>query len=222
MKLNFLKVLNTNKTTTDEIAAEIAVLEEKQKDCEQELSGLREQAKDLRKRRLCGETVSEQDIKSADCEVESARLDLEAISESKTELNEKLHTALQGIKDNGADESHRRRMLFEAERVKALEELARAKARLIVAGEVYIGSCAENLAKSGRLFEYDPETHKLYQTEIERLRSQVKHPTYCEKKLEVDSYARWTLEMDVDAEAESLINKHRHAGSSHEKKSASE
>ena len=33
MKLNFLKVLSTNKSSTDEIAAEIAALEQKQKEC---------------------------------------------------------------------------------------------------------------------------------------------------------------------------------------------
>ena len=108
MKLNFLKVLNTNKTTPDEIAAEIAALEARQKDCEQELSGLREQAKDLRKRRLCGETVSEADIKDADHKVESVGLDLEAIVESIAKLDEKLRNTLQAIKDDGVDESQRR------------------------------------------------------------------------------------------------------------------
>lgn len=209
MKLNFLKVLNTNKTTPDEIAAEIAALEAKQKDCEQELSGLREQAKDLRKRRLCGETVSDADIRDADRKVESVSLDLEAIVDSIAGLDEKLRNTLQAIKDGGVDESQRRKMLIEAERTKALEELARAKARLIVAGEVYVGSCADNLAKDGRLFDYDPETHKLYQAELERLRTQVKHPTYYEKKMEADDYARWTREMDVDDEAHALVSKQR-------------
>jgi hypothetical protein len=74
---------------------------------------------------------------------------------------------------------------------------------------VYIGSWAENLAKDGRLFEFDPETHEMYHAELERLRSQVKRPTYHEKKLSVDSYARWTREMDAEDEARNLINRHR-------------
>lgn len=209
MKLNFLKVLNTSKITPDEIAAEIAALEVKQRDCEQELSGLREQAKDLRKRRLCDEAISEKEIKDADCKVESARLDLEAISDSAAKLNEKLRSAFQAVKDNGLEEIHRRGSAIDSDRAKALEEVARAKARLLVAAEVYIGSWAEHLVKDGRIFEYDPETHDLYQAELERLRAQVKHPTYHEKKLSVDHYASWTRELDVEDEARDIINKHR-------------
>jgi hypothetical protein len=209
MKLNFLKVLNTSKTTTDEIAVEIVVLENTRKQCEQELVNLRERAKDLRKRRLCGEAITDADIKDADRKTESTQLDLEAIDESLVKLSEKLVAALQAMKDGGVEESQRQKMLIETERLKALNELAKAKAHLIVAGEIYVGTWAEDLAKSGRLFDYDPETHELYRTEIERLRSQVKHPTYHEKKQSVDQYARWTCEMDVDDEARSLVSKQR-------------
>lgn len=209
MKLNFLKVLNTPKTTADEIAEEIVVLEEKQKDCLQELAGLRVSAKDLRKRKLCGEAISESEVRDADRKVESAQLDLEAINESLVNLNEKLRNTLQAVKDEGNAEIHRRSKLIESDRQKAQEELEKAKARLIVAAEAYVGGRAENLASDGRLYVYDEGTFNFYRAELERLRSQAKHPTYFEKKVEIDEYSGWIIKMDPDDEASNILNRHR-------------
>lgn len=209
MKLNFLKVLNTNKSSTDEIAAEIAALEQKQKECEQEYASLMDQAKSLRSNRLCGEAVSEADIRDADRKADSTRLDIEAVSETISKLRAKLHDVFQAIKDNHVAESQRRWDSIAGDRRKAVEEVARAKAHLLVAGEAYVGSFADQITRNGQIFNHDKETHELFLSESDRLRAQLKKPTYFEKKQEMESSSRWALEMNVDEEVETAIEKYR-------------
>ena len=100
MKLNFLKVLNNQNNTPDEIAEQIVGLEQKQIEYEKQLDVLRQQAKELRQKKLCGEVVSDAQINEADRKVENANLDLEAVAESIVKLTDKLHETYQAIIDN--------------------------------------------------------------------------------------------------------------------------
>ena len=91
MKLNFLKVLSNQNNTPEEIAEQIVGLEQKQVEYEKQIDVLRQQAKEFRQKKLCGEIVSDGQINEADHKVDNANLDLEAVSESITKLEEKLH-----------------------------------------------------------------------------------------------------------------------------------
>ncbi len=208
MKLNFLNVLN-KKSTPDEIAEQIAALEEKAREAVIERDILRASAKDLRQRKLCGESITDAQVKEADSKVESAVLDLEAIEETKQRLATKLIAAFEAIKEQHVPECQRRRDAIGPDRQKAKAEVAKAKARLLVAAEVFLGPSAEYSVKDGSIYLSGDETDELYHAEVERCREQVKHPTYHEKKCEIDNYGNWLNEMSVEEEVEKLLNKYR-------------
>ncbi len=208
MKLNFLNVLN-KQSSPDEIAQEIIALEVKELEATKEHDSLKDAAKELRKRRLCGESVSDDQIRVADRKFESASLDVEAIKEMIDNLTNKLYAAFEEIKVKGLPGSQEKRDALMSEHRKVTEEIVKAQVRLITLAETYHGSAAEALARDGRLFWINPDTERFYYAELERCRTQIKHPTYYDRKIEADSYATWISEMCVDDEVEKLLNKYR-------------
>lgn len=135
MKLNFLKVLNNQNNTPEEIAEQIVGLELKQMEYEKQLNTLRQQAKELRQKKLCGEVISEGQINEADRKVENASLDLEAVTESIANLSEKLRKTYEAIIENGHTVAGQKMKVIEPERDRLMEELARAKAKILVIAE---------------------------------------------------------------------------------------
>src|SRR3989338_4530371 len=98
MKLNFLKVLNNQSNNPEEIAEQIVGLELKQIEYEKQRDLLRTQTKELRQRKLCGEAITNDQIKEADRKAENAGLDLEAVTESLAKLEERLRAAYESIR----------------------------------------------------------------------------------------------------------------------------
>lgn len=208
MKLNVLNVLN-KKSSSDEIAEQIVLLEEKAREAMSERDALRAAAKELRQQKLCGEAITDAQVKEADSRAESAVLDLEAIEETMQKLKSKLTAVLEDIKQKNTPECQKRRSAIIADRQKAKAEIAKAKARLLVAAEAYHGPSAEYYVKDGSIFLSGDETDVLYREEVERCRDQVKRPTYYEKKCEIDNYSNRISEMRVEEEVERLLNKYR-------------
>ena len=98
MKMNFLNVLN-RKSTSFEIAEQIVLLEVKEKEMQKEKEKRRNDAKELRQKKLCGENVSESQIKEADLKVEDINLTIETIADSIANLKDKLRPALEAEKE---------------------------------------------------------------------------------------------------------------------------
>jgi len=209
MKLNFLKILNNQGNSSDEIAEQIALLEGKQAEVETQRDALRREAKELRQRKLCGEAVSDIQIKEADRKLEDVTLTLEAIGESLPKLNNKLRHALEEEKREGHKVVNKIHKSLLAERKELDEEFARQRGRLLAFAESILGPVAETYMKDGRLFMHDSATHNIYLREAERTRAAMKRPTYYEKNKENDDYSERLTEFDLDKEVEAVLARHR-------------
>ena len=210
MKLNFLNVLN-KQSSPDEIAQEIVVLEAKEREATKEHDSLKDAAKELRTRRLCGENVSDDQIKVADRKCESASLDIEAIKEMIGNLTNKLHAGFEEIKIKGLPGSQEKRSALILEHQRVSDEIVKVQARLVVLAETYHGVGADTFGRTGRLFWVSPDAESSYYAELDRCRAQIKHPTYYDRKVEADNYARWISEMSIDDEVRQVLDKYRGA-----------
>ncbi len=209
MKLNFLKVLNNQNNTPEEIAEQIVGLEQKQTEYEKQLEALRQQAKELRQKKLCGELVSDAQINEADRKVENARLDLEAVTESITKLEGKLRQTYEAIVENGQVVTAQKMKAIETERDRLMDELARAKAKVLVIAEQLWGSGVMSRLKDSSVFDDDLRTDEMMKEEAEKLRSSVKEPTYYSKYQQAQNYSSWTNNLKIDDEASRLLERQR-------------
>lgn len=210
MKLNFLKVLNNQNNTPEEIAEQIVGLEQKQIEYEKQLDGLRQQAKELRQKKLCGELVSDAQINEADRKVENASLDLEAVADSHAKLEERLRAVFQSIRDNGNTVGGQRLNAILPEYNRLQEELALAKAKVLVLAEQIFGTAtAQHKLRNGYLFHSDEKTDHIMNEEVLQLRASVKQPTYYMKYTDVQNYASWISLMNIDYEIGKVLDKYR-------------
>jgi len=213
MKRNFLKILNNQGNSSDEIAEQIALLEGKQAEVETRREVLCREAKEPRQRKLRGEAVSDIQIKEADRKLEDVTLTLEAIAESMPKLNNKLRHVLEDERQEGNATVQKIHERLIAERKELNEEFARQRGRLLVFAESIIGPVAETYMKDGRLFQHDGDTHNIYLREAEKARAVMKQPTYYEKKKENDNYSDRLTEFDLDKEVDAVLARHRIAKS---------
>lgn len=209
MKLNFLKVLNNQNNTPEEIAEQIVGLELKQMEYEKQLNTLRQQAKELRQKKLCGEVVSEDQINEADRKLENASLDLEAVTESIANLGEKLRKTYEAIIENGNAVAGQKMKAIESERDRLMEELARAKAKVLVIAEQLWGSGVISRLKDSSVFDDDSRTDQIMKEEVEKIKSSVKEPTYYSKYQQAQNYSGWTNSLKIDDEASRLLERQR-------------
>ena len=209
MKLNFLKVLNNQNNTPEEIAEQMVALEQKQVEYEKQIDALCHQAKELRQRKLCGEPVSDSQINEADRKVENANLDLEAVIESIARLDEKLLKTYEGIVENGGMVYTQKINAISPEFDRLTEELARAKAKVFVIAQQLFGYNAEVKLRKGQFFDDDPQMESIMKEEVEKLKASVKEPTYFTKYTEAQNYSSWISALNIDQESERLLNKQR-------------
>lgn len=210
MAINFLKILSNQSNEPEEIAEQIVALEQKQIECKKQHGLLRDQAKALRQQKLCGEAITDEQVKDADRKAENAILDLEAITEGIVKLEEKLRATFESIRDNGQNATAERQSVLLPERARLCEELARSKAKLLVVAEQLLGKVkAEERLRSGSIFESDPDIDPLMKKEEEKLRASVKQPTYYKKISEVQSYGSWATALNVNEEVQRVLDKHR-------------
>lgn len=210
MKLNFLKVLNNQNNTPDEIAEQIVGLELKQIEYEKQRDLLRIQTKELRQRKLCGESITDDQIKEADRKAENAGLDLEAVTESLAKLEERLRAAYESIRENGHTVSGQKLNVIIPEFNRLNEELALAKAKvLVLAEQIWGNATAQHKLRNGYVFHNDDKTDHMMNEEVQKLRASVKHPTYYMKYTDAQNYSSWATLMNIDYEIDNILNKHR-------------
>lgn len=209
MKLNFLKVLNNQNNTPEEIAEQIVALEQKQIEYEKQLDALRQQAKELRQKKLCGEIVSDSQINEADRKVENASLDLEAVNESITKLIDKLRKTYESIVANGHIVGGQKMKIIEPERDRLMDELAHAKAKLLVVAEQIWGLGVIRKLKDSVVFDDNDKTDPIMKEDVERLRMAVKQPTYYDKYQQAQSYSSWTNNLRVEDEIVRVLEQQR-------------
>lgn len=180
-----------------------------QTEVESQQDSMRQETKELRQRKLCGEVVTDIQIKEADRKLEDVTLTLEAISKSLPKLKDKLRDALEEEKKEGNVTVQKVHSKLIAERKELNEEFARLRARFLVFAETILGPVAETYMKDGRLFQYDENTHDVYLREADKVRAGVKHPTYYEKKKANDNYSDRLTDFDLEAEVDALLASHR-------------
>jgi len=208
MKLNFLNVLK-QKSPSNDIAEQIVLLERKLLDVEKNKGDLKESAKELRQRKLCGEEISDAQIKEADTLVKDIDLTVDAITESVTKLKEKLTDALEDEKEASRLDAGRKNKELCAERKMLDKEFARLHARLLAFAETILGSLADVYMKDGRLFRFNGDTRRVFEDEYGKAQSSIKHPTYHEKQMEYERQCQWYREHDLGKEFESKIEMQR-------------
>ena len=208
MKLNFLNVLK-QKSPSNDIAEQIVLLEKKLLDVEKEKGKLKESAKELRQRKLCGEEISDAQIKDADTAVKDIDLTIEAITESVAKLKEKLNVTLEDEKEVKRVNAGETNKELCAERKMLNEELARYHARFLAFAETIFGSLADVYMKDGRMFRFNGETKDVFEDEYAKAKTAIKHPTYYEKNLEYERNWQWILEFDLNKEVELIMEKRR-------------
>ena len=209
MKLNFLKVLNNQNNTPEEIAEQMVALELKQVEYEKQLDLLRQQAKELRQKKLCGEAITEGQINEADRKVENTNLDLEAVSESITKLEEKLFKTYEAIIENGNAVFGQKINAIMPEFDRLTEELALAKAKVLVIAQQLWGLGGEVKLRRGQFFDDDPQVDRIMKEEVEKLKVSVKEPTYYTKYNEAQNYSSWVSGLNINEESERLLNRQR-------------
>lgn len=208
MKINFLNVLK-RKSTSDEVAEQIVLLEARQEEAAKEKEALRSVSKELRQKKLCGEPVGENQIKEADARMEDATLNHEAIVESINKLKEKLRLVLEEEKEETEEEANRIHKDLCEERKFLDEEFARMHARLLVFAQSYLGPIAESYMNDGRLFRFNSNTNHIFKMEKEKAERALTHPTCFEKEVMKDSYHTRFREFDLEKEFEAKLEKHR-------------
>lgn len=209
MKLNFLKVLNNQNNTPEEIAEQIVALEFKQMEYEKQSDVLRQQAKELRQKKLCGEVIPDSQIIEADRKVENAGLDLEAVTESIAKLEEKLYKTYEAVVENGGAVFAQKINVITPEFDHLIDELLRAKAKVLVIAQQLWGYGAEVKLRRGQFFDDDPQADRIMKEEVEKLLASVKEPTYYTKYNEAQNYSSWISALNINGESERLLNKQR-------------
>ena len=209
MKFNFLKILNNQSNNPEEIAEQIVALEQKQIEYEKQRDLLRTQAKELRQRKLCGEAITDDQVKEADRKAENACLDLEAVAESILKLEEKLQKTYEAIVENGSAVFAQKINAITPEFDRLTEELSRAKAKVLIIAQQLWGYNAEVKLRRGQFFDDDPQADRIMKEEAEKLRVSVKEPTYFTKYTEAQNYSSWISALNISQESERLINKQR-------------
>ena len=209
MKFNFLKILNNQSNNPEEIAEQIVALEQKQIEYEKQRDLLRTQAKELRQRKLCGEAITDDQVKEADRKAENASLDLEAVAESILKLEEKLQKTYEAIVENGSAVFAQKINAITPEFDRLTEELARSKAKVLIIAQQLWGYNAEVKLRRDQFFDDDPQADRIMKEEAEKLRVSVKEPTYFTKYTEAQNYSSWISALNISQESERLINKQR-------------
>ena len=209
MKFNFLKILNNQSNNPEEIAEQIVALEQKQIEYEKQRDLLRTQAKELRQRKLCGEAITDDQVKEADRKAENASLDLEAVAESILKLEEKLQKTYEAIVENGGAVYAQKINAITPEFDRLTEELARAKAKVFIIAQQLWGYGAEVKLRRGQFFDDDPQADAMMKEEVEKLRATIKEPTYYTKYTEAQNYSNWINNLNISTESERLLNKQR-------------
>lgn len=212
MRLNFLNVLK-GKSSPDEIAEQIAALEEKQNLFEKEKNEAKENAKEIRSRLMCGEKIDPGAIKQADAALEECNINLDVVAESLAKLKAKLEETLTAKRDEEAKRVIEDRRQMNLEKEKALLELYRAKARLFALTFAIYGHPETTRRHLESYPAFSPslgtEEYKIFHTEKDKMIAELRRPTIAD--VENDIYVRdhWVSHFDLEQEIASVMKKYR-------------
>ena len=212
MKLNFLNVLS-KKSTPDEIAEQIIVLEIKKAQCEKIRDDAKNACKEFRGKTMCGEKVDPEAIKRADKVYEETVLDLEIVTEGIEELNKNLYIALEAHRDEESKRINDDRHRWSAEKEKILREISKLKGRLVglmIGIYHYEGDAIVQLQTSPSFIFSNTHPHFAeFTTEKDRALAELKKPTPADLDNAIQQKDRWLLTFNVEDEYRDIINKYR-------------
>jgi len=209
MKLNFLNILKGEKSSPEEIAEQIVILENKLGECKDAQKEAKEASKKIRQRKLCGDKVTESEEKAVNKQYEEAVLNLEVIQGSIEELKSKLKDALLKRKDNNQKKAMDMNKALSPHRHDAMVELTKAKAKLLACARAIWGDGARHWLDDGGYITNDHEYQGIYNKELEAVEASLKTPTYHERKQQYDTQTEWLRVFDLDDEFETIIKKCR-------------
>lgn len=209
MKLNFLSILKGEKSSPEEIAEQIVILENKVEECRETQKEAKEASKKIRQRKLCGDDVPESEETEVNKRYEEAGLNLEAIQDSVEELKAKLKDALVKRKDDIEKRALDMNKALGSHRHDAMAELTKAKARLLACARAIWGNGARYWLDDGGYATNEPEYQGVYNKELEEAEASLKRPTYHERKQHYDTQTEWLRAFDLEDQFNSVIKKYR-------------
>jgi len=209
MRLNFLDILKGEKSSPEEIAEQIVILENKLDECSVTQKEAKEASKKIRQRKLCGDKVTENEEGEVNKRHEEAALNLEAIQDSIQELKTKLKDALLKMKEDNEIKALDTNKALGPHRHDAIVELTKAKARLFACARAIWGSGARYWLDDGGYITNDREYQSTFDKELEDAEAGLKKPTYHERKQQYDTQTEWLRAFDLDNEFESALRKYR-------------
>jgi len=209
MKLNFLSILKGEKSSPDEIAEQIVILENKIEELKETQKETKEASKKIRQRKLCGDKVTESEEKEVSKRYEETVLNLEAIQDSVEELKAKLKDTLLQRKDDTEKKTLDMNKALGLRRHEAMAELTRVKARLLACAKAIWGDGARYWLDDGGYVTNEAEYQGIYNKELEDAEASLKRPTYHERKQHYDTQTEWLRAFDLEDQFNSVIKKYR-------------
>lgn len=132
MKLNFFNLLTQKETSSDEIAQEIVLVENKIAEHKEQEKQLKEAGRNLRARQLCGEAISAADMRGVKERLDQVEEDLAVFTESHEKLSAKLDEVLKKENKQGWEQWQKDKNVLKAEEKTQAVEIMKFKARLSV------------------------------------------------------------------------------------------
>ena len=212
MKLNFLNVLN-KKSNPDEIAEQIAALEIKKVQCEQERNKAKNVCKDIRGRVMCGERMSPEAIRNTDRAYDDANLNLEVISDSIEELKRSLYTALETHRQEEEEKVKQLYRKRNEEMEEVAQELAKVKGHLVGLATALYGSPEIALYRlrdvDSFIFQNGQPHCEAFNEERDRAIANLKRPTPADIEDECNMKNDWLANFKIEEEQERILHKYR-------------
>ena len=203
--MNFFNVLQRDNVNVAEIADSIVALEKEQPAMEVKLAECKNGAMKIRKKKLGGGVVSENEISEADKAFKDAELNLEASNSALQDLKVKLRSAIEKsrvVKEKGLQETEK---ILKREAEELLKEIYETAAKLSALQACYGGGNGNLELVCLNIFDAPDTQKQIYKVAVEKFLNNQKEPRYCQKKAQADEDMRNLLNFDIDSEETKLL-----------------
>lgn len=204
MKLNFLEILSNKNHTADDIAREIVSLEKKTDELKSELDKLHTLSKELRAKRICGDSVNTRDIETFREKIAELEEDIAVCNETRQSLEAKLRERIKRDNVEEQEEVEHALQSLKAQEHDQIVEIAKFRGRV----EAMRSLLSENARSRFAPNELDLITG----IERDRIIQDSPRPTLFDKDRELRKRQFVLKSVNLGAEFETLLSRHRQAG----------
>lgn len=203
----------TESFSPEDIAREIVTLESKLPKFEEAVREAEKAARGAIQAKIGGGNISKAEVDSATKNLEEARLSLDAVQDGLANLQIKLKNIVHNARETELAKiiEERRVMVKEKATFPERINLVKAIALLTICREALEGDRAcdnQTLHVLQELYQFSPDEKDSFNSEIDRLRSQLLRPTFFEKRSNLDK-REVNVRISVQEQIELLMRKAR-------------